>query len=389
MFIDEKATESGIEAISVVDAPAIELDFVALNKQKKVELVEVDKEKRILMGAILVPNKPIYRKQEDREFYIHFSKDTVRKGMELFFKKGFQNNATEQHESKLSGCTLVESWIKEDEVNDKSVKYGLSAPIGAWMGSMKIDDEETYQKAKRGELSGFSIEGYFTDKLTMKSDEIKTENSDTRLLDMKNTFKTIMEAITGKSKKTELEQIKSADGSVVFDAVSFEAGQPINFLSDGESIPVPAGNYELENGAILVVEEDGVIASYTMEGETPETPEKEQEMETEQTAKKVVESQTKETHFEKEAEVVEVIFTDQHKAALKEAFLEFYQELKAQEETTEEVEETKAEEKEELAEVAQPMKHSPEKKVEQERKISFGNNKHKTVKDRVFAKLNS
>lgn len=358
MFIDERDDESGIDAISVVDQPAIELDFIALNKQTKVQLVEVDEDKNILMGAILVPNKPIYRNQDGKEFYIYFNKKTVRKGMELFFKKGNQNNATQQHQTKLMGCTLVESWIKEDEVHDKSVKYGLSAPVGSWIGTLKVDDKETYQKAKNGELKGFSIEGYFTDKLIMKKDENKTEKPTKRLLDMNGTLKTIMEKIKGKPKEVKLEEIKSADGSVTFDAIAFEEGQPVTFMTDGENIPVPVGEYELENGAMLVVAEEGIIASYNMGGEEEAQPEEEQEMEEEKsTAKKIVESVTKETHFneDKKEETVHVEFTDAHKEAIKALFVEFMEEMKPQEEVKKEV-------KEELSKV-KPIKHSPEKKT--------------------------
>jgi hypothetical protein len=175
LIIDEADNESGVEAVSVVENPAIELDFIALKEQKEMKLAEVDAEKRILMGAALVPDKLIYRNQDDQEFYIRFSKDTVRKASELFFKRGYQSNTTEEHEIKLDGNTVVESWIKEDEVNDKSVKYGLSAPIGTWFISMKIDNEETYRKAKEGKLKGFSIEGYFADRYAMKQEQPEKE----------------------------------------------------------------------------------------------------------------------------------------------------------------------------------------------------------------------
>lgn len=156
----------GVEAVSVVENPAIELDFVALNKQK-VQLAEVDKEKRILMGAALVPNKKIYRVDEStgEEYYVFFSENTVRQASEMFFKNGYQSNTTEEHEIQLNNNTVVESWIKEDEVNDKSVKFGLEAPVGTWFISLKVEDEETYQKAKDGTLKGFSIEGYFASKV--------------------------------------------------------------------------------------------------------------------------------------------------------------------------------------------------------------------------------
>ena len=140
-------------------------------------LSDRDWETRILMGAALVPNKPIYRERDGEEFYIYFSKSTVRKASELFFKRGYQSNTTEEHKIKLNNNTVVESWIKEDDTHDKSVKYGLSAPIGTWFISLKVEDADIYEKAKNGTLKGFSIEGYFTDqsKLSQSEDEILIE----------------------------------------------------------------------------------------------------------------------------------------------------------------------------------------------------------------------
>ena len=79
LILDEEQEISGIEAISIVENPAIEEDFVALKNQQEIKLAEVNKEKRILMGALLIPNKPIYRRNGEDEYYIYFSKDTVLK----------------------------------------------------------------------------------------------------------------------------------------------------------------------------------------------------------------------------------------------------------------------------------------------------------------------
>jgi uncharacterized protein YuzE len=175
LVIDENDDVSGIEAISVVESPAIEEDFIALKKQE-FKLAEVDKEKRILMGAALVPNKPIYRKSGEEEYYIYFSKDTVRKASELFFIRGNQNNSTLEHNMPLTGLTAVESWIVEGE-KDKTRHYDLDVPIGTWMVSMKVLNDEVWNDyVKTGKVKGFSIEGYFADKLEKPQDKsIKDE----------------------------------------------------------------------------------------------------------------------------------------------------------------------------------------------------------------------
>ena len=174
LVIDEADEQSGIEAISVVESPAIEENFVALNKHE-ILLKEVDSEKRILMGAALVPNKQIYRRNDktNEEYYIYFSEDTVRKASELFFKKSNHQNATLEHSQKVDGTTIVESWIVENSKTDKSALYGMDMPKGTWMVSMKIDNEDIYKKAVNKEIRGFSIEGYFADKYDLNTESLK------------------------------------------------------------------------------------------------------------------------------------------------------------------------------------------------------------------------
>jgi hypothetical protein len=193
LYIDEENEFSGIEAISVVENPAIEEDFIALKKQQ-VQLAEVDKEKRILMGAALVPNKKIYRTNGEDEYNIFFSEDTVRKASELFLSRGKQNNSTLEHDVKLNGLSVVESWIIEDKKKDKSKKYGFDLPIGTWMVSVKVNNDEIWNDfVKEGKVKGFSIEGFFADKLDDRPRESVEEDFDemealSKLYEMEEAF---------------------------------------------------------------------------------------------------------------------------------------------------------------------------------------------------------
>jgi hypothetical protein len=174
LFIDEEDEVSGIDAISVVENPAIEEDFIAL-KNQEFNLAEVDKEKRILMGAALVPNKPIYRRSGENEYYIYFSRETVRKASELFFIRGNQSRSTLEHDIPLNGLTVVESWIVESE-QDKSRQYNMNVPVGTWMVSMKVLNDDIWENyVKTGKVKGFSIEAYFTDKMERPKDKTITD----------------------------------------------------------------------------------------------------------------------------------------------------------------------------------------------------------------------
>ena len=170
----------GVEAISVVSDPAIESDFIALNSQE-IKLAEINKEKRLLMGALLIPKKPIYRRNKDDEYYIYFSKDTIVKASQMYLQNGNQSQSTLEHEQELKGLTLVESWIVEDKTKDKTALYGLDVPVGTWMGSVKVENDDIWNDyVKTGKVKGFSIEGYFADKIEQSTDK---RSEDEKLLD--------------------------------------------------------------------------------------------------------------------------------------------------------------------------------------------------------------
>ena len=171
LIIDEDAELFGIDAISLVENGAIQSNFLKFKKQA-VTLAEVDADKRMLIGAALIPDKPIYRQDGDSEFHVYFSKNTVRKAMELFFKFGNQNNTTLEHEHKLNGLSVVESWIVMDKDKDKSSYYGLDVPVGTWMVAVKVENEAIWNDYIKSDLvKGFSIEGYFIDKMNTKTEE--------------------------------------------------------------------------------------------------------------------------------------------------------------------------------------------------------------------------
>ena len=198
LFIDEENLMQGVNAISLVENPAIQSDWVALSKDsKQVSLAEVNAEKRILVGAALIPEKPIYRNQNGEEFYIYFSKDTVRKAAELFFKNHNQDKATLEHSESLSGLHIFESWIVEDSTFDKSRKYGLEVPEGSWVVTMKVNDDEIWNNyVKNNKVFGFSIEGQFANALVSEMEaemsEQKVDLSDDELVSILSNFKNIL-----------------------------------------------------------------------------------------------------------------------------------------------------------------------------------------------------
>ena len=187
LILDEDQ-DNFVEAISVVENPAIEEDFVAL-KSQTFKFEKQDKEKKILIGPILIPNKPIYRRSGNREYYIYFSRETVRKASQLYLKQNMQHNSTLEHQMAITGLTLVESWILEDKENDKSNMYGMDLPLGSWVGAIKVDNDEIWNDyVKTGKVKGFSIEGYFADKVQAPEDK-EEELSKAIIGELKNLLK--------------------------------------------------------------------------------------------------------------------------------------------------------------------------------------------------------
>ena len=163
LVIDENAEIHGVQAIGLVEKPAIEEDFIMLNNQTEIRLAM--SERRMALGPALVPDKPILRRDKDgSEYYIYFSKTTIRQVQELFFKNANQHAATLQHETPVEGTYVTESWIVENPEMDKAKHYGFNVPAGTWMIGMKIENPDIWEKEiAEGRVKGFSIEGHFAD----------------------------------------------------------------------------------------------------------------------------------------------------------------------------------------------------------------------------------
>ena len=167
LVIDEENEALAIDAISLVTSPALEVDFVFFGKEKNnLTFAKVDEEKRELIAPALIPNKQIYRydANTDSDYYVYFSKDTVKNAAYSYLKHNNHHKATYQHEQRVSGVLTVESWIKEGD-SDKSKLYGFDLADGTWFVKMKIENDDLWKEIKSGNLRGLSIEGFFVDRL--------------------------------------------------------------------------------------------------------------------------------------------------------------------------------------------------------------------------------
>ena len=259
MFNEEE--NDGVYAVSLVSDPAIGVQFVTLSKQRELKLATINEEQRILLGAVLIPNQPIYRNQDGHEFNIVFPAETIKQVQQNFSRQGYQNNSTIEHSGdNLEDVTFVETWIKEDEVHDKSVHYGFNEPVGTWFAAMKVNNEDIWNNyVKTGKVKGFSIDGVF---------DMERVNLKSEYMNINEIVNAIKDGFASIKLSNETEQVEVAmatmmlkDGVTVLEAESFEAGQPVFIVAEnGDKVPAPIGEHELEDGRILVITEEGMIA---------------------------------------------------------------------------------------------------------------------------------
>ena len=170
LTIDED-NETGLDAISLVDHPAIERNWMAFNKKQKFSLNE---EKRIVSGAAMVADYPIYRKDEDgREYYVVFDSDAIRKIAYKFMKEGKTNATNLDHTTDVEGVFMFESLLIDEM---KPTPKGFDKlPNGSWFVSYKVDNDDVWAQVKDGTFKGFSVEGVFSESRQMDVDKMIIE----------------------------------------------------------------------------------------------------------------------------------------------------------------------------------------------------------------------
>lgn len=267
LYIDEQEEMFGIEAISLVMFPAIEENFVFFNKDQYV-LAKVDEDRQMLVGPALIPNKDILRLDEDgNEYNVFFTPETVQKAAHLFMRQSKTNAATVDHERETDQVYVYESWVVENRKKDKQQVYGFDFPEGTWMVAMRVDDTELWHGVKEGKYRGFSIEGWFVDRIVSKpkSEEMEILSKIRELL---------------AEDKTQLfaEDVLADGTRIVTEAESFAPGVKVAVLDEeGNPQPAPEGEHTLQNGSVLVVDAEGVL----VEIKAPEAPEAEEVVEVE------------------------------------------------------------------------------------------------------------
>ena len=286
----------GVFAISLVNAPATEEMFIAMAKQDKiVKFAKVDEEQRILMGLVLQPDQLIYRVDENGdEFEMFFSAETIKDFSQNFFQSGFQLNSKLEHDETIENVTFVESWLVADPKKDKSAAYGLSYPVGSWLVSMKVDNDDIWNNyIKTGELKGFSIDGM------VELEEVNFKSNIQMSKSNKNILALLKQIISGAEQEVEvtLGSVKSGELDIQFDGETLEVGTAVFLIADeSEKVQLADGTYKIDDAGEIVVK-DGLVESMS-EGE-------------EVVDEEVVEEVEPEAELAEEDEVIEEVNADE------------------------------------------------------------------------------
>ena len=149
-----------VDFVALVDRPAIERNFLKFNEAKASFAIQSE-DKRIVSGALMLADTPIYRNDSNGEYYVTFTKATIEKIAQKFFKKGYQSNVNLMHDGdkQVEGVTMFESFIVDSTRGIQAMKGFEDAPEGSWFGSFKVENDEVWNKIKSGEFKGFSVEG--------------------------------------------------------------------------------------------------------------------------------------------------------------------------------------------------------------------------------------
>lgn len=283
-LVDESIEDqSGIYAVSFVDAPANETEFVALSRHHKKEHLSKDSKKQILTGVVLRPDQLIYRNDAQMgEYYIRFSSDQIEKIAAKMMRTGVAlHNTTHQHQDALSGNYLTELWIVEDPANDKSRALGFAdLPKGTLMCSYKIEDKTYWDtQIMSGNVRGFSLEGFFIqkkDQHNLKSNLNKNSTQQMNKTDKRS--KTLLSRIA--RFLMDIQAVEKADATAsgsTYVIFALADGKEVYVDSDGfatlDGEQLPAGEHPLANNNILVVDEQGQFVETKEAAQKTEDPE--------------------------------------------------------------------------------------------------------------------
>lgn len=282
----------GVYCISLVDYPAVERDFVCFNIAKKQVKFAIDnEEKQNITGVVMVADTPIYRRNGDYEYYITYSKETIEKMANKLLKDGLQNQVSLMHDGvNITGITMMELYIKD---SNKGINPNFIAdiPDGSLMATFHVEDPQLWDDIKNGDmLNGFSLEGFFSIE-KMQNNKINKNNNMSKIAKFVKSLMKFGEVTTDKGKL-----YWNGEDAIAVDVEVYVDGE------NDEKVVAPDGDYNLEDGKVIVVV-DGKVS----EIKEPATEEVVEEVALRKNKFNKVKAAFEESYEEKERKIIEAI----------------------------------------------------------------------------------
>lgn len=156
---EEDDKKQGIKFVSLVNDPAIEVKGMYFNNDVKQYSFKKIEEQMKVVGPAMIPEKLILRMDGDREYYVKFSADTIKKMFQKFNKENNNKSINIDHSKRMIDGFIEQNWIIEDNQYDKSKMYGYELPIGTAFIEIKVENEDDWNEIKELGKYSFSIEG--------------------------------------------------------------------------------------------------------------------------------------------------------------------------------------------------------------------------------------
>lgn len=176
VITDNEEGDEEVDYVALVEYPAIQKNFVAFNNRMK---FIANEEQRIVSGPLMIAELPIYRRDEEGEYYVVFTGEEIKKIVQRFFKKGYQAKVNLEHDKAVDGVYMFESYIIDTERGINPPKGFEDISNGSWFGSFKVDNDKIWDEVKAGTFKGFSVEGLFkyvrTGKVVTPAEEVMTQ----------------------------------------------------------------------------------------------------------------------------------------------------------------------------------------------------------------------
>ena len=289
--IDENLEdETSVFAVGLVLQPAIERNWQTFSAQEPIidhKFTVVDEEKRILGGFLMAAEQPIYRRDEDgTEYYVKFTAESIARIVNKLAKSGKPLSFNLNHDDNLQvkGAYLLSHFIIDSKLGMKTPDGFTPAPDGSWFGYVKIEDDAVWDMAKKGDIRGFSVEGYFNDKKVDEAEQNEYEELKNKIInnmEFNKLKKVLGEDLTNQLKKVfseetpvvepaiKLEETKLIDGSASVKG-TIAVGETVTLvMPDGSEVPAPDGEHTLEGNVVITVMGGVIEEVSSLEEESP------------------------------------------------------------------------------------------------------------------------